>query len=112
MGFLDAINEIIILLISLLGLVGTGVGVFFAVKQKIKRLQEQTDLEIWQLIMEMADVAMTEVEHSTKSGLEKKTAVLNSITAAANAAGIDMSLFAKRLDTYIDQTISFVNNMK
>ena len=62
--------------------------------------------------MSMTDAAMKEAEASQKSGEDKKKMVLDSVNAACKSAGLDMSLFLDQLNTYIDQTISFVNQMK
>jgi hypothetical protein len=61
--------------------------------------------------MEAADAAMTEVEASGLPGVDKKSMVIDIISASTKAAGVDISLFADQLDDYIDQTIAFVNKM-
>ena len=110
--FLDIANEIVILLTSLLGLIGTGIGAYLAAKNWMKAIKEKTYKEHWELIMEMADAAMIEAEASKASGEEKKKIVLDSISAAAIAAGINIQDFIEQLNHYIDQTIVFVNKMK
>jgi hypothetical protein len=111
-GFLDVANSFIVLLTGLAGLVGTGIGVYFAIKNWYAAFKTKTNSEKWFLLMEMADAAMTEAEQSAKSGEDKKTMVLDSIAAAAKAAGIDAEEFTEQLNDYIDQTIAFVNKMK
>lgn len=112
MEFLTAANELIVLLTGLLGLIGTGIGTYFAIKNWISATKNKTVQETWQMIMEMADAAMTEAEKSQAAGADKKEAVIQTVSAATKAAGIDMSLFLGQLDDYIDQTIKFVNKMK
>lgn len=105
-------NGIITLITGLAGLVGTGIGAFFAVKNFIAVTKEKSAKEIWTLIMEVADAAMKEAEKSLLSGENKKELVINSVQASCKAAGIDISLFINQLSDYIDQTIAFVNGMK
>ena len=112
MEFLTAANELIVLLTGLLGLIGTGIGTYFAIKNWFSVLKNKSAQEAWQMIMEMADAAMTEAEKSGKAGADKKEAVVQIVSAATKAAGIDMSLFLGQLNDYIDQTITFVNKMK
>ena len=63
------------------------------------------------MIMEMADAAMKEAERSCKTGADKKAMVIGSVKASCKAAGLDLDLFIDQLSDYIDQTISFVNDM-
>jgi hypothetical protein len=96
----------------LLGLVGTAISTYVAVKAWLKNVKTKSSQEIWGMLMEMADAAMTEAEKTLASGADKKAMAMNTIKASAEAAGIDMSLFIGQLDTYIDQTIAFVNKMQ
>lgn len=105
-------NGIITLVTGLIGLIGTGVGAFFAIKNWIKLLKEKNFNEIWKMIMEITDAAMKEVESSLLSGEDKKKIVIDTVKASCKAAGIDISLFVDQLADYIDQTITFVNGMK
>ena len=109
---INTANGIITLITGLVGLIGTGIGVYFAIKNWIKLVKEKNASEIWTIIMSMADAAMKEAEASQKSGEDKKQMVLDSVNAACKSAGLDVSLFLDQLNTYIDQTISFVNQMK
>ena len=109
---INTANGIITLITGLVGLIGTGIGAYFAIKNWIKLVKEKNASEIWTIIMSMADAAMKEAEASQKSGEDKKQMVLDSVNAACKSAGLDMSLFLDQLNTYIDQTISFVNQMK
>ena len=70
--FLDLANEIVVLITGLLGLIGTSIGTFFAIKNWIKFIKEKTNKEQWAMIMEMADAAMAEAEASKASGEKKK----------------------------------------
>ena len=110
--WINTANGIITLITGLVGLIGTGIGAYFAVKNWIKLVKEKNANEIWKMIMEMADAAMKEAEKSCKTGADKKTMVIESVKASCKAAGIDIDLFIDQLADYIDQTISFVNKMK
>lgn len=112
MEFMSTANELIVLLTSFLGLIGTGIGTFFAIKNWLKAIKEKTKAEQWALIMEMADAAMKVAEKSGASGADKKDMVIESIKASALAANLDLSMFLDQLSLYIDQTIDFVNDMK
>lgn len=104
-------NGLISLITALVGLIGTGVGAFFAIKNWIKATKEKSAKEIWAMIMEMADAAMKEYEHSTLSGADKKKAVIEAVKSGCKSAGVDLDLFIDQLSDYIDQTIAFVNDM-
>ena len=110
-GILSSINEWVALLSGLLGLIGTAVGVFFAVKNWIAALKTKQSQEIWTLIMEIADAAMEEAERSGASGADKKTMVIETVKASTLAAGLDATTFLDQLSAYIDQTIEFFNKM-
>lgn len=111
MEWLTTANGIITLLTGLLGLIGTGVGAFYAVKNFITLNKEKNKNEIWVLIMSMADAAMKEAEASGKSGEDKKAMVIDMIKASCKAADLNLDLFIDQLSDYIDDTIKFVNNM-
>ena len=112
MEWITTVNGIITLITGLLGLIGTGIGAYFAVRNWITVLKTKTSQEIWSMIMEMADAAMKEAEASTMSGVDKKQIVIDSVTASCKAAGVDVSVFISQLSEYIDSTIKFVNSMK
>ena len=59
----------------------------------------------------MADAAIKEAEKSGKSGADKKEMVIESVKAGCKAAGVDLAAFLDQLSAYIDQTITFVNDM-
>jgi len=104
-------NGLIALITALFGLIGTGVGTFFAIKNWITATKEKSAKEVWTMITEIADAAIKEAEKSGASGVDKKTAVINTVKASCKAAGIDSDLFLDQLSDYIDQTIAFVNDM-
>ena len=109
--WINTANGIITLITGLVGLIGTGIGAYFAIKNWIKLVKEKNVTEIWKMIMEMADAAMKEAERSCKTGADKKKMVIASVKASCKAAGLDLDLFIDQLSDYIDQTISFVNDM-
>jgi hypothetical protein len=109
--WITTVNGLISLITALVGLIGTGVGAFFAIKNWIKATKEKSAKEIWAMIMEMADAAMKEYEKSSLSGADKKAAVIESVKSGCRAAGVDLDLFIDQLSDYIDQTIAFVNDM-
>ena len=111
MGIMDTMNELIVLLTGLLSLIGTGIGTYMAFKNWLAVQKEKTKAEHWNLIMDIADIAMKEAERSLSSGAEKKELALNIIKASASSAGLDLGPFMNQLDNYIDQTIEFVNEM-
>ena len=110
--WINTANGIITLITGLVGLIGTGIGAYFAIKNWIKLVKEKNANEIWKMIMEMADAAMKEAEASMKSGETKKQLVIDSVKASCKAAGINIDLFIDQLSDYIDTTIKFVNDMK
>lgn len=111
MDWITTANGIITLITGLLGLIGTGVGAYFAVKNWFLALKTKDAQEIWTMIMSLADAAMTEAEESMKSGEDKKQMVMDSVKAGCNAAGVNIDTFLDQLSDYIDDTIEFVNNM-
>lgn len=104
-------NGLIALITGLVGLIGTGVGAFFAIKNWIKATKEKSSKEIWAMIMEMADAAMKEFERPSLTGGDKKKAVIASVKASCKAAGIDLDAFIDQLGAYIDQCIAWYNDM-
>lgn len=108
---LNTVQEIIALVTGLCGLVSAGIGAYFAIKNWIKVTKNKNAQEIWAMVMEIADTAMKEAERSCKTGADKKTMVINAVKASCKAAGLDVDLFIDQLSDYIDQTISFVNDM-
>ena len=105
-------NGIITLITGLIGLIGTGIGAYFAIKNWFTVLKTKSSQEIWAMIMEMADAAMTEAEKSGKSGADKKQMVIDAVKASCKAAGVDLDVFIDQLSSYIDDTIKFVNKFQ
>ena len=112
MDWITTANGIITLITGLVGLIGTGIGTYFAIKNWITIFKTKNAQEVWAMIMEMADAAMKEAEASMKDGETKKQMVIDSVKAGCKAAGVDADLFIEQLSDYIDSTIKFVNGMK
>ena len=112
MDWLETANGIVTLISALIALIGTGMGVYFAIKNFIKLMKSNTKEQNWKLIMKIADAAMKTAETSGKKGADKKQMVIESVKASCKAAGIDADEFIDQLMDYIDQTIAFVNSMK
>ena len=108
---LNTVQELIALVTGLCGLISAGIGAYFAIKNWIAATKSKNAQEIWAMIMEVADAAMKEAEKSCKTGADKKAMVIESVKASCKAAGLDLDLFIDQLSDYIDQTISFVNDM-
>ena len=111
MGFIENAEMVVALITGLVGLVGTAISTYFAIKNWVINLKTKNAQELWNLIMEVADKAMAEAEKSTSTGADKKEIVIQTVLVATKAAGIDMSLFLDQLSDYIDQSITFVNSM-
>jgi len=112
MEIITTANGIIALITGLVGLIGTGIGTYFAIKNWITALKTKNSQEIWTMIMEIADSSMKEAEASLQDGETKKQIVIDSVKASCKAAGINIDLFLDQLSNYIDSTIKFVNDMK
>lgn len=110
-NWLTTAQGVLSLITGLIGLIGSGVGAFFAIKNFIKAAKTKSMSEIWSMIMAMADAAMKEAEASQKSGEDKKQMVLDAVKSGCKAANIDIDAFIDQLSQYIDQTIDFVNKM-
>ena len=105
-------NGIITLVTGLVGLIGTAIGAYFAIKNWITVLKTKNAQGIWAMIMEMADAAMKEAERSGKAGADKKQMVIEAVKAGCRSAGVNLDDFIDQLSAYIDDTIKFVNDMK
>ena len=110
-NWLTTAQGVLSLITGLIGLIGSGVGAFFAIKNFIKVAKTKSMNEIWSMIMAMADAAMKEAEASQKSGEDKKQMVLDAVKSGCKAANINIDAFIDQLSQYIDQTIDFVNKM-
>lgn len=109
---MDQVQQLIALLSGLFGLITAGVSAYFAIKTFINATKEKSAKEIWAMIMQLADAAMKEAEQSLKDGESKKQMVIDSVKSGCKAAGVNLDNFIDQLSNYIDDTISFVNNMK
>lgn len=109
---METVNQIIVLITGLAGLVSAAVAAYFAVKNFIAACKEKSAKEIWAMIMNLADAAIKEAESSMLSGSDKKQMVINAVKAGCQDAGLNIDLFIDQLSAYIDQTIDFVNDMK
>lgn len=112
MAGMELANQIVILVTGILGLIGTGVGVFFAVKNFITSLRGKNAKEVWALIQNIADAAMKEAEATGKKGEDKKAQVIEAVKAGCKAASINADEFMDQLSDYIDQAITFANSIK
>lgn len=110
--FLETAEGIVTLISSLIALIGTGTGVFFAIKNFIKLLKANSKEQNWKLIMEIADTAIQTAEKTGKSGADKKAMVIETVKASCKAAGINADDFIDQLSDYIDSCITFVNSMQ
>lgn len=110
--FLQTANGLIALITALVGLIGTGVSAFFAIKTLIKARKEKTLQENWELIKTMALAAMSKAEESGKKGADKKNIVIESVKEGCKAAGINLDAFIDQLVSFIDQSITFANTIK
>ena len=110
-NWLSTAQGVLSLITGLIGLIGSGIGAFFAIKNFIKAAKTKSMNEIWSMIMSMADAAMKEAEASQKSGEDKKQMVLDAVKSGCKAANINIDAFIDQLSQYIDQTIDFVNKM-
>jgi len=110
MDWITQANQIVVLITSIVGLIGTGVGAFFAIKGWIKAFKEKDAKQKWATIMEIADAAIVEAEKTGKKGKAKKEIVVEAVKAGCKAAGINIDDFIDQLGAYIDQVIGFVND--
>lgn len=110
-NWLTTAQGVLSLITGLIGLIGSGIGAFFAIKNFIKAAKTKSMNEIWSMIMAMADAAMKEAEASQKSGEDKKQMVFDAVKSGCKAANINIDAFVDQLSQYIDQTIDFVNKM-
>jgi len=112
MDWITTINGLIALITALVGLIGTGISAYFAIKTLIKSRKEKTLQENWNFIMEVAKTAMSKAEQSGKSGKEKKEMVVEIVKESCKAAGINLDVFIDQLMSFIDKSISFANTIK
>lgn len=111
MDWISTANQIVVLITGIIGLIGTGIGAFFAIRNGVKAWKEKQAKEKWATIVAIADAAMKEAEASGKAGKDKKAMVISAVKAGCKAADINIDDFLDQLSDYIDQMISFVNQM-
>ena len=111
MDWINTANGLIALITGLIGLMGTGVGAFFAVKNFILATKEKSAKENWALICKVADAAMQEAEKSGKNGSDKKQIVIDTVKTSCKAAGVNLDTFIDQLTSYIDDCINFANRL-
>lgn len=112
MDWMDTTQQVIALITALIGLIGTGIGAFFAIKNFISLTKQKSATEVWNTITTMADAAMQEAEKSGKSGADKKQQVVDAVKAGCKAAGLNVDDFMDQLGAYIDQCIDFANKLQ
>lgn len=112
MEVIEIIQELLLLITGLAGLISAGIAAYFAVVNFVKNLKGKNSLEIWTLIMSIADAAMKEAEASQLDGEGKKQLVIDAVKAGLDAANLDISDFLDQLSKYIDDTIEFTKGMQ
>lgn len=111
MDWITTANGLIALLTGLCGLIGTGIGAFFAIRNWVKLMKQKSAKEVWDTIMTAADAAMQEVEHLDVYGGDAKQMVIGMVKKSCLSMGLDISSFVDQLGAYIDDCIKFHNNM-
>jgi len=111
MDWITTANGLIALLTGLCGLIGTGIGAFFAIRNWIKLMKQKTAKEVWNTIMIAADAAMEDVEQLEVYGGDAKRMVIEMVKKTCKAAGLDISAFIDQLSAYIDDCVAFHNRM-
>lgn len=111
MDWITTVNGLIALITGLIGLIGTGIGAFFAIKNWIIATKEKSSKEIWELITKAADAAMKTAEESGKNGADKKEMVIEMVKSSCKASGLNIDAFMDQLSAYIDECISFANSL-
>lgn len=107
-AWIENANAIIALIGGLVGLLATGIPLIITI---VKLFKNKNKGQIWSMIQTAADAAIKDAEASGKSGADKKTMVINAVTAALKTQGIDISAFTEQLSAYIDNCISFANSL-
>ena len=108
---MDTAQQIITLITAFFGLCGTAAGAFIAIKQFVKANEDNTAKQNWELIMKIADAAMKEAEKTGAKGADKKAQVVEAVKGGCKAVNINVDNFIDQLSAYIDDTITFVNQL-
>ena len=66
MDWITPAQQLIALITALVGLIGTGVGAFIAIRQFIKNAKTKSASELWNMITVAADAAMTAASKAAK----------------------------------------------
>lgn len=111
MDWITTANGLIALLTGLCGLIGTGIGAFFAIRNWIKLMKQKSAKEVWDTIMTAADAAMEQVEHQELYGEDAQQAAVEIVKATCAAIGLDINAFIDQLNAYIKDCIGFHNRM-
>ena len=111
MDWITTVNGFIALLSGLLGLIGTGVATFIAIRNWIAKNKEKTLQEQWAIIMQAADAGMQAAEGSTLKGADAKAMAIDMVKGSCAAVGLDITPFLDQLSAYIDQCIAFHNEL-
>lgn len=112
MDWITTANGLIALITGLVGLIGTGLGAFFTVRAFIQKNKANSATQNWKMIMQAADAAMEVVEHSHMNGKNKKDLAMDMVKKSCEAMGLDITPFLDQLSAYIDQCISWFNQMQ
>lgn len=112
MDWITTANGLVALITALVGLIGTGVSAFFAIRTLINSRKDKTLQENWELIKTIAMNAMSAAEQSNKKGQDKKEMVIEAVKEGCKSAGINLDPFIDQLVSFIDQTINFANTIK
>lgn len=107
---MEQIYTLISIVSAGIGLIGTIIGGAIAIVNWVKLMKNKSTKQIWDTVAAMADSAMKEYEQSEKTGTEKKQLVIDSVKAAAKAAGLNIDDCLDQLSTYIDQCVDFANS--
>lgn len=111
MDWINNANQIVVLIGGIVGLIGTGVGTFFAIRNWIKLMKQKSAKEVWNTIMAAADAAMEQVESQELYGKDAREAAIELVNTTCLAMGLDISAFINQLVAYIDDCIDFHNRM-
>ena len=109
---LDTIQQVLAIIMALVGLISTGIGAFITIRTLIRSRKDKSLQENWELSRTMAMAAMSKAEETGKTGADKKAMVLESVKAGCRAAGIDLDAFIDQLSSFIDQAIGFANTIR
>ena len=101
-------------LVSLIvGLIGAIAALIPTIIKLVKALKTIAKNKDWEKIKNIAVVAIESAEASQRTGEEKKQMVIGTVKVACKEAGVELDDgLLNNLSTYIDDMISYFNNMK